>query len=48
MQFAIGGKHMAAAHAGEDPQLAALGFDTTHEGGDRWSFPLTLGATYRF
>jgi len=48
MQFAIGANHMAAAHAGDDAQLAALGFDTTHEGGDRWSFPITLGATYRF
>ena len=48
LQFSIAGEHMGAARAGNDPQLAALGFDTTHEGDSRWTFPLTLGATYRF
>ena len=48
LQFTLAGEHMGAARAGNDPQLAALGFDTTHEGDGRWSFPLTLGATYRF
>jgi hypothetical protein len=48
LQLTIAGEHMGAARAGNDPQLAALGFDTSREGDARWSFPLTLGATYRF
>jgi opacity protein-like surface antigen len=48
LTLTLGGEHMGAPRAGNDPQLAALGFDTTHEGDARWSFPLTLGATYRF
>jgi hypothetical protein len=48
LQFTIAGERTGAARAGSDPQLTALGFDTSHEGDPRWSFPLTLGATYRF
>jgi hypothetical protein len=48
LQFSVGAEHASGTKAGDDPTLASLGFDTTHDGGDRWSFPITLGATYRF
>ncbi|HEY7379280.1 MAG TPA: hypothetical protein VH542_11395 [Steroidobacteraceae bacterium] len=48
LQFSIGADHMDGPKGGDDATLAALGFDTTRDGGDRWSFPITLGATYRF
>src|SRR5262245_3277365 len=48
LQFSVGADHMDGPKGANDPTLAALGFDTTRDGGDHWSFPITLGATYKF
>jgi opacity protein-like surface antigen len=48
MLFAANAEHMGSLPESNDPALLALGIDTAHDSGDRWSFPLTLSASYRF
>jgi len=48
MLFAVNAEHMGSLQESNDPALEELGIDTTHDAGDRWSFPITLTASYRF
>jgi hypothetical protein len=47
MRFAVNAEHMGQLSASDDPALEELGLEPTHAE-DRWSFPITLTASYRF
>jgi hypothetical protein len=47
VRLAIAADHVGAPHEAHDLQLADLGLATDHSA-DSWSFPVTVGAIYRF
>jgi len=48
LSFAVSAEHMGNLPESSDPDLINLGIDTTRDSEDRWSFPITLTASYRF
>jgi opacity protein-like surface antigen len=46
-RLAVAADHMSGAHESHDPELNALGLNSGHAG-EQWSFPVTIGAAYRF
>ena len=49
LRFAVDADHFGHASASDDdPVLTQLGIDTTENPGNRWTFPITLTASYRF
>jgi hypothetical protein len=49
MRFALDAEHVGSLPpSAGDPALTELGIDTAHDAASRWSFPITLTASYRF
>jgi hypothetical protein len=48
MLFGLNAEHMGKLAGSHDPALETLGLDTTEDAEGRWSFPITLTASYRF
>jgi opacity protein-like surface antigen len=49
VRFSLDAEHLGTLPpSAADPALMQLGIDTTHDAESRWSFPLTLTASYRF
>ena len=47
LRLAVQADHVAAPHEAHDAQLADLGLNGDRAG-DQWTFPVTIGAIYRF
>jgi hypothetical protein len=48
VRFSVNADHMGNPPAARDPALAGLGINPGHDAEGRWSFPVSLAATYRF
>lgn len=48
VRFAVNADHVGNPPAANDPQLANLGINPGHDAEGRWSFPVSVAATYRF
>jgi opacity protein-like surface antigen len=49
LRFAVDADHFGhASAADDDPGLTQLGIDSTENPGNRWTFPITLTASWRF
>lgn len=47
LRLSLEADHISGSHDGHDPELADLGLNGGHAG-EQWSFPVTVGAVYRF
>jgi hypothetical protein len=48
MRLGVDADHSGAPPSGNDPTLKSLGFNDGNDANSRWSFPVTLAATYHF
>lgn len=48
VRFSVNADHTGNPQAANDPALAGLGINPGHDAEARWSFPVSLAATYRF
>lgn len=48
VRFSVGADHMGEPPSAKDPALSELGFDSTHDANDRWTFPVAIAAAYHF
>jgi hypothetical protein len=48
VRFSVDADHMGTPPSARDPGLSELGFDASHDAGDRWSFPVAIAASYHF
>jgi hypothetical protein len=48
VRFGVNAQHLGAPPSARDPSLAELGIDPGHDAESRWSFPVSLAATYKF
>jgi opacity protein-like surface antigen len=48
VRFSVDADHLGTPPSAHDPQLAELGINPSHDAESRWSFPVSLAATYRF
>lgn len=48
VRFSVDASHMGDQPSARDPDAAELGFDSTHDAKDRWSFPVAIAASYHF
>lgn len=48
LRLGINADHISSARSVNDPSLTALGIEGGHDAQDRWSFPLSIAANYRF
>jgi hypothetical protein len=48
VRLGVDAQHSGSPPSGDDPRLSALGLNAGHDAESRWSFPLTLAASYSF
>jgi hypothetical protein len=48
VRLGVDAQHTGAPPSADDPRLAALGVNAGHDAESRWSFPVTLAASYHF
>lgn len=48
VRFSVAADHTGNPPAANDPALAGLGINPGHDAEGRWSFPISVAATYRF